>query len=83
MIMTLIMVGCVCIVKYPKLKNIEIPAGLVCGGTLSTLLSMVMGNPGVMDFIPIGFGHVANLADICLWIGILGVWYVIGRASFR
>ncbi len=54
-----------------------IALGLVSGGALGNLLSMLFGPPGVADFLAIGLTAdttiVANLADLALWLGSLAL----------
>jgi len=57
-------------------------AGLIMAGVIGNVVSMVSGPAGVLDFIPAG-NIVFNVADIWLWIGTLGVWYVVARAALR
>ncbi len=52
-----------------------LPLGLVSGGALGNLLSMLAGPPGVADFLGIRITRettiVANVADLSLWSGAL------------
>ena len=58
-----------------------IALGLVSGGALGNLLSMLFGPPGVADFLVLGLTAdttiVANLADLALWLGSLALIPVI------
>ncbi len=51
-----------------------IPAlGLVTGGAAGNLASMLVGPPGVADFLAVRISEhttvIANIADLCLWTG--------------
>lgn len=63
-------------------RGIELPAGLMVGGSLGNLASLAFGPPGVIDFIYVG--NIAfNVADVFLWIGSPWLVYVVARAAVR
>lgn len=55
-------------------------AGMVFGGALANTVSVVTGPAGVLDFIPFR-NIVFNVADIWLWLGSVGMVYVVSRAA--
>lgn len=65
-----------------RVRGMTFWAGMVFGGALANTVSVIVGPPGVLDFIPIG--HIVfNVADIWLWLGSLGMVYVVARAALR
>ncbi|MGV3708301.1 MAG: signal peptidase II [Gemmatimonas sp.] len=53
-------------------RRASVALGLVAGGAMGNLMSMVAGPEGVADFLAFRIGEnavVANVADFALWIG--------------
>ncbi len=52
-----------------------LPLGLLTGGALGNLASMLAGPEGVADFLAVRIGHsgmiIMNIADLFLWVGAL------------
>lgn len=57
-------------------------AGMVFGGAVANTVSVMTGPAGVLDFIRIG-DIVFNMADVFLWIGAVGLVYVVARAALN
>ena len=65
-----------------RVPGLDYMAGLMMGGAVANVVSLVAGPPGVLDFIRVG-NIVFNMADVFLWIGAPGLIYVVARAAVR
>jgi lipoprotein signal peptidase len=65
-----------------RVPGLDYMAGMMMGGAIANVVSLVAGPPGVLDFIRIG-DIVFNIADVFLWVGAPGLIYVVARAVVR
>lgn len=65
-----------------RLKDLRWEMGLVVGGGLANVLSILSGPPGVLDFIPLG-GIMANAADLFIWCGLVGLMIRLGGLALK
>lgn len=63
------------------IANIKPYAATAVAGSLANLVSYVSGPPGVLDFIPVPGIGIANFADFAIWVGTIGVIYVVARQA--
>ncbi len=77
-VVTMLAIGMVMRIVSP-LASVDaraaLPLGLLTGGALGNLASMLAGPAGVADFLAVRVGHsamiVMNIADLFLWVGAL------------
>lgn len=65
-----------------RLKGLQWYIGLVVGGGLANVLSIISGPPGVLDFIPLG-SMMANTADLFIWGGLGGLMFRLGGLALK
>lgn len=65
-----------------RVPGLDYMTGMMMGGALGNAVSLLTGPDGVLDFIPIGI-IVFNIADVFLWVGAVGMVYVVAMAALR
>ena len=68
--------------KSTQLRRFEIPFGLFAGGVIANMGSVLLGPPGVMDFIVAG-PIIMNVADIGIFVGIAGIWSIVSWDAWQ
>jgi hypothetical protein len=67
--------------RRTDVPGIGVYAATAVAGAVANLLSYVSGPSGVLDFIPIPGVGTANFADFAIWVGTIGVVYLVARTA--